>query len=158
MHQPVGFFSVCVCDCACVCVYPGFNDGGPRVQNALHLPQSRNHKQVTRHHSRHRVTWNAKNTESPHRGKKTDGHQLHTLISETNNSLCHVVPQFVLNMLFRRVFAYRLIAVPNTSQKTFIFGSITRGLFEHTRGDLRHKYLAEQRWVSALRRCRPWQK
>lgn len=41
--------SVCVC-------YPRFDDCRSRIQNALHLPQSRNHKQVTRHHSGHWVT------------------------------------------------------------------------------------------------------
>lgn len=41
--------------CVRVC-YPRFDDCRSRIQDALHLPQSRNHKQVTRHHSGHWVT------------------------------------------------------------------------------------------------------
>lgn len=36
--------------------YPRFNDGGSRVQNALHLPQGRDHKKITGDNSRHRVS------------------------------------------------------------------------------------------------------
>lgn len=37
--------------------YPCFNDGGSRVQNALHLPQGRDDKKITSDDSGHRVSW-----------------------------------------------------------------------------------------------------
>lgn len=36
--------------------YPRFNDGGPRVQNALHLPQGRDDKKITGDNSGHGVS------------------------------------------------------------------------------------------------------
>lgn len=36
---------------------PCFDDGGSRVQNALHLPQGRDDKKITSDNSRHRVSW-----------------------------------------------------------------------------------------------------
>lgn len=143
MPVHVGFFSVCVCVFTLALMMVGRGSRMPciflraGITNRLHVTTADTGLPGTQKTLSHHTEEKKK--------KKPDGHQQHTLISETNNSLCHVVPHFVLNMLFRRVFACRLITVPNTSQKTFIFGSITRGLFEHTRGDVRHKYLAEQR-------------
>lgn len=37
--------------------YPRFNDGGSRVQNALHLPQGRDDKKITSDDGGHGVSW-----------------------------------------------------------------------------------------------------
>lgn len=37
--------------------YPRFNDGGSRVQNALHLPQGRDDKKITSDNGGHGVSW-----------------------------------------------------------------------------------------------------
>lgn len=52
IHHPSIYVYVCA-------FYPSFNNCRSGVQNALHLPQSRNHKQVTSHHCRHWVTLEA---------------------------------------------------------------------------------------------------
>lgn len=40
-----------------LCVsYPRFDDSGPRVQNALHLPQRRDDKKITGDNSGHRIS------------------------------------------------------------------------------------------------------
>ena len=42
--------------------YPGFDDGGPRIQDTLHFPQCRNNKEIAGDNSWHRVACRTKNS------------------------------------------------------------------------------------------------
>lgn len=42
--------------------YPGFDNGGPRIQNTLHFPQCRNNEEIAGDNSWHRIACRLKNS------------------------------------------------------------------------------------------------